>query len=133
MAATRKKQDPAALDSISVAFVTFEHEESKKRCLEDFRYSRRGFCRSAAHSLILGLLPAASLPAFICTTDRAYLCQNIYPCQSLSLLFRRFQPAKLQFARMPAEEHQDAQDQASGRKKKPRVQKWRLKVFQVIN
>lgn len=45
MAATRKKQDPAALDSISVAFVTFEHEESKRRCLEDYRYSRRGFCR----------------------------------------------------------------------------------------
>lgn len=45
MAATRKKQDPAALESISVAFVTFEHEESKRRCLEDFRYSRRGFCR----------------------------------------------------------------------------------------
>lgn len=45
MAATRKRQDPAALDSISVAFVTFEHEESKRRCLEDYRYSRRGFCR----------------------------------------------------------------------------------------
>lgn len=45
MAATRKKQDPAALDLISVAFVTFEHEESKRRCLEDYRYSRRGFCR----------------------------------------------------------------------------------------
>lgn len=45
MAATRKKQDPAALDTISVAFVTFEHEESKRRCLEDYRYSRRGFCR----------------------------------------------------------------------------------------
>ncbi|CAM9791928.1 unnamed protein product, partial [Ectocarpus fasciculatus] len=45
MTATRKKQDPAALESISVAFVTFEHEESKRRCLEDYRYSRRGFCR----------------------------------------------------------------------------------------
>ncbi|CAM9907116.1 unnamed protein product, partial [Ectocarpus sp. 13 AM-2016] len=45
MAATRKKRDPAALESISVAFVTFEHEESKRRCLEDYRYSRRGFCR----------------------------------------------------------------------------------------
>eukprot|EP00752_Nemacystus_decipiens_P003601 g3320.t1 len=91
MAATRKKQDPAALDSISVAFVTFEHEESKKRCLEDYRYSRRGFCR-------------------------------------------RFQPSKLQFSRMPAEGQQDENGQASsgrrGKKKKPRMQKWRLKVFQ---
>lgn len=49
MAATRKKQDPAALESISVAFVTFEHEESKRRCLEDYRYSRRGFCRYIGH------------------------------------------------------------------------------------
>eukprot|EP00903_Cladosiphon_okamuranus_P011141 g10515.t1 len=91
MAATRKKQDPAALDSISVAFVTFEHVESKRRCLEDYRYSRRGFCR-------------------------------------------RFQPAKLQFSRMPAEDQQDENHQASprrrGRKKRPRVQRWRLKVFQ---
>ncbi|CAM9304895.1 unnamed protein product, partial [Pylaiella littoralis] len=45
MAETRKRQDPAALDSISVAFMTFEHQESKRRCLEDFRYSRRAFCR----------------------------------------------------------------------------------------
>eukprot|EP00904_Undaria_pinnatifida_P008352 jgi/Undpi1/4647/HiC_scaffold_18.g08001.m1 len=45
MAATRKRQDPGALEVVSVAFVTFEHEESKRRCLEDYRYSRRGFCR----------------------------------------------------------------------------------------
>lgn len=51
MTATRKRQDPAALDSISVAFVTFEHEESKRRCLEDYRYSRRGFCRYVCMSM----------------------------------------------------------------------------------
>ncbi|CBJ32340.1 conserved unknown protein [Ectocarpus siliculosus] len=92
MAATRKKQDPAALESISVAFVTFEHEESKRRCLEDYRYSRRGFCR-------------------------------------------RFQPVKLQLSRKPADEEEQQQDGQTpparrGRKKKPRPQRWRLKVFQ---
>lgn len=57
MAATRKKQDPAALDKISVAFVTFEHEESKRRCLEDYRYSRKGFCRSVrANYIVFGIL-----------------------------------------------------------------------------
>ncbi|CAN0505982.1 unnamed protein product, partial [Ectocarpus sp. 12 AP-2014] len=92
MAATRKKRDPAALESISVAFVTFEHEESKRRCLEDYRYSRRGFCR-------------------------------------------RFQPVKLQFSRKPADEEEQQHDGQTpparrGRKKKPRPQRWRLKVFQ---
>ncbi|CAM9493483.1 unnamed protein product [Ectocarpus sp. 4 AP-2014] len=92
MAATRKKQDPAALESISVAFVTFEHEESKRRCLEDYRYSRRSFCR-------------------------------------------RFQPVKLQLSRKPADEEEQQQDgqtppASRGRKKKPRPQRWRLKVFQ---
>lgn len=45
MAATRKKKDPADFNKISVAFVTFEHEESKTRCLQDYRYSRKPFCR----------------------------------------------------------------------------------------
>lgn len=45
MAATRKKQDPGNFNQISVAFVTFEHEESKIRCLQDYRYSRSSFCR----------------------------------------------------------------------------------------
>lgn len=59
------------------------------------------------------------------------------PCRSLATLSRRFQPAKLQFSRMPAEEQQDENNQASsdrrGRKRKPRVQRWRLKVIQVAN
>lgn len=45
IAETRKKQDPEKLDVISVAFVTFEHEESKLRCLEDYRYSQTTFGR----------------------------------------------------------------------------------------
>ena len=48
MAATKKKQDPAKLDIVSVAFVTFEHEESKRRCLEDYRYSQSTFARCVA-------------------------------------------------------------------------------------
>lgn len=45
IAKTLKKQDPAKLEVISVAFVTFEHEASKLRCLEDYRYSHTAFGR----------------------------------------------------------------------------------------
>lgn len=191
MAATRKKQDPAALESISVAFVTFEHEESKRRCLEDYRYSRRGFCRyargestrcilvvSRKHPLLSlrpqsrparhrGDIPLPTLQLLLqacscslgvrsytsserCFQGRFHLLKqhatdfSLFPIllsaphfpTPLPLAPRRFQPVKLQFSRKPVEEEEQQQDGQTlparrGRNKKPRPQRWRLKVFQV--
>ncbi|CAM9337762.1 unnamed protein product, partial [Discosporangium mesarthrocarpum] len=39
------KVNPEIVESISVAFVTFENEESQQRCLDDYRYSRSSLCR----------------------------------------------------------------------------------------
>lgn len=40
-----KGADPASMDKVDAAFVTFEHEESAYRCMDDFRNSKSGFAR----------------------------------------------------------------------------------------
>ncbi|CAM9095385.1 unnamed protein product, partial [Phaeothamnion confervicola] len=45
MARAAARSSPAAGDVVTGAFVIFEHEESQRRCLRDYRHSGNRFCR----------------------------------------------------------------------------------------